>query len=175
MCNWIICTETHGICRPAVKYILTCNSSKCLRQTGTCANRMFIFRGISYTQGWLYEMCDVEVFFITGKSCTTGCPLTVSAGSCRSVVFTLSCVTWNNNTVYTFLAGFTDRSTNILYFRLYTTRILNCPQCQSRKITHYVGLVTKVNIVNVFNYESPTHLIHKHSRHKLQVLPFLFE
>ena len=31
-------------------------------------------------------MYDVEVFFIAGKSCTMGCPLTVSPGSCSIVV-----------------------------------------------------------------------------------------
>ena len=64
---------------------------------------------------------------------------------------------WNNNTLFTFLAvSPSNRSTNNLYWKTINYKDNKLPQCQVQRLHSKAVSSTKVNTVNVFNYESPT-------------------
>ena len=61
------------------------------------------------------------------------------------------------SSLFTFLAALpTDRSTNSLYWKTLNYKDNKLPQCQGQRLHSKAVSSTKVNIVNVFNYESPT-------------------
>jgi len=75
----------------------------------------------------------------------------------------LSCSEWNENTLFSFLAGLptTERSTNRFLFtepkvqRKYTTTV----NIDNKDYISKAVSGTKLNIVNVFNYEFPTQIL----------------